>query len=87
MNVDLDIPAQALRAACRKEYGTDWNNDVAWDFTRAAMLADPVRAAMVKLLSNCASIFADQPIAKPISMILARAAAQTAPAPDKGDVI
>jgi hypothetical protein len=29
----------ALRAACLKEFGTNWNNDVAWEFARAAIAA------------------------------------------------
>ena len=31
--------AQALRAACRDEFGTDWNNDVARKFARVAIEA------------------------------------------------
>jgi hypothetical protein len=31
--------ARALRAACRKEYGSDWNYEVAWAFARAAIEA------------------------------------------------
>ena len=35
----VDRVGQALRAACREEYGSDWNNDVAWKFARAAIQA------------------------------------------------
>lgn len=31
--------AEALRAACLKEYGSNWNYDVSWAFARAAIEA------------------------------------------------
>ena len=31
--------AEALRTACRDEFGTDWNYGVSWKFARAAIRA------------------------------------------------
>lgn len=31
--------AEALRAECRKQFGTDWNYDVSWALARAAIEA------------------------------------------------
>jgi hypothetical protein len=31
--------AEALRSACREQFGSDWNNDVAWKFVRDAIAA------------------------------------------------
>jgi len=44
----LEQVKQALRDACRKEYGSDWNNDVAIAFARAALEAtkEPTEAML-----------------------------------------
>lgn len=41
----LEKAARALRKSCRDEFGTDWNNDVAVKFARAAIEAmrDPTK--------------------------------------------
>lgn len=44
---------EALRTACRKEFGSDWNYDVAWKFARAAIAAmrEPTEA-MIEYANN-----------------------------------
>lgn len=39
MSEMIERVGDALRTACRKEYGTDWNYNVAWKFARVAIEA------------------------------------------------
>lgn len=39
MNEMIERVGAALRAACLKEFGSNWNNDVAWAFAHAAIEA------------------------------------------------
>lgn len=39
MSEMIERVGEALRAECRKQYGSDWNYDSAWAFARAAIEA------------------------------------------------
>jgi len=47
--------AEALRAACLKEYGSNWNYDVSWSFARAAIEAmrEPTKAMIERGSDQC----------------------------------
>jgi hypothetical protein len=46
----------ALRKACLKEYGTNWGNDVAWRFARAALVAMREPTEGMKTIGDRASL-------------------------------